>query len=113
MLLLDSLDEIGEQERRCACIEAINAYRRDNPFLPIVVCSRTDAYVEVTTSARVWLRLEGAVIVNDLTEQQIENYLIHYHADTTGLRAALQKDEALYTLIRSPYLLTVAAESYA
>src|SRR5262249_42735236 len=68
--LLDGLDEV-KQEHRDACAEAINTFRRSHGLLPIVVCSRRTEYEAMTLK----LRLQGALVAQPLTAQQIDHYL--------------------------------------
>jgi hypothetical protein len=49
--LLDGLDEVGVEHRR-ACVEAINDFRRNNPSVPIAVCSRIADYEALGTKLR-------------------------------------------------------------
>ena len=44
--LLDGLDEVAP-EHRAACVEAINAFRRQHPLVPLAVCSRAAEYEEL------------------------------------------------------------------
>lgn len=68
--LLDGLDEVAKAYYS-ACIEAINAYLGEHGGLtPLVVCSRSDEYVDQTRR----LLVQRVVIVKPLTEQQIDDY---------------------------------------
>src|SRR5450759_4214611 len=69
--LLDGLDEIDEAARP-ACIAAINTYHH-TPLAPLVVCSRQSEYEAAATRQR--LVLQSAVIVQPLSEAQVEGYL--------------------------------------
>jgi predicted ATPase len=68
--LLDGLDEVAA-ERRAACAAAINAYRQERGLMPLVVCCREQEYVELSNE----LRLHGAVVVQPLTDEQVQAYL--------------------------------------
>jgi len=68
--LLDGLDEV-KQEHRYGCVEAINSFRQKHGFLPLLVCSRTADYLELTAR----LRLHGAVQIQPLARSQVTEYL--------------------------------------
>jgi GTPase SAR1 family protein len=68
--LLDGLDEVAA-ERRAACAAAINAYRQERGLMPLVVCCREREYTELGDI----LRLHGAVVVQPLTDEQVQAYL--------------------------------------
>ncbi len=55
--LLDGLDEVAAAYRE-ACVEAINAFRRDHRLLPIVVCSRIADYQALGTKLRLRYAIE-------------------------------------------------------
>lgn len=104
--LLDGLDEVPLADR-AACIEAINAYRRDY-LVPLVVCGRTTEYFE--QSAR--LVLQHAVLLQPLTPNHVTDALNRTPADFTTLRMALQQNTALQELARSPFFLNVMMVAY-
>ena len=103
--LLDGLDMLSA-DTLPACVEVINAYRQAHNTAPIVISSRSAEYF--AQPAR--LTLHYAVIVQPLTEQQIDLYL-----SSTGkleaLRAALTQDEALRTLATTPLVLSILAQT--
>src|SRR5262249_4395282 len=70
VLLLDGLDEIPA-DKRPSCVLAINRFRKSFGFSPIAVCSRTDDYKALTAR----LSLECAILLQPLTDEQIDNYL--------------------------------------
>jgi len=70
LLLLDGLDEV-RLEHREACVKAINDFRQEYGLIPLVVCSRIADYEAFTTR----LKLQGAVLVQPLTPQQVDEYL--------------------------------------
>ena len=69
--LLDGLDEM-EETARSACIVAINSYYRDH-MAQLVVCSRTTEYEAAAERSR--LALQGAVVVQPLTHEEVDAYL--------------------------------------
>lgn len=111
-LLLDGLDEVLTQHR-AACVEAINAYRRDHGLVPVAVCSRTQDYFERPPSFErpsSSLVMQEAVELLPLTDAQINEYLDRMEeagASLAGVRAAHAEDETLQELMRSPLMLRV------
>ncbi|MDQ2995499.1 MAG: NACHT domain-containing protein [Chloroflexota bacterium] len=105
--LLDGLDEV-QPEHRVACVEAINAFRTDHGLVPLTVCSRIADYDALAKK----LRLQGAVLVQPLTPEQIDAYLARAGQKLAGVRAALQHDAPLRELAATPLLLSVMALAY-
>ncbi|RLI48451.1 MAG: hypothetical protein DRP09_21450 [Candidatus Thorarchaeota archaeon] len=104
LLLLDGLDEIRAEHRE-ACVEAINDFRQEHGLAPIVVCSRIVEYEALTTR----LKFEGAVLLQPLTPQQVEEYLAEAESEFSVVREALQHDTALQELTQSPLMLSIIA----
>lgn len=105
--LLDGLDEVA-QEHREDCIEAINVFREDHGLLPLVVCSRSSDY-EVLS---VQLQLLGAVKIQSLSREQIEQYMKRAGTALSGVRAAVREDETLWELLDTPLMLSILALAY-
>src|SRR5262249_18952152 len=107
--LLDGLDEVKE-EYRAACVEAINDFRKEHGFLlPLALCCRVAVYDALRTR----LRLQGAVLVQPLTRQQVEAYLDELGEAGVGLRNALRDDPTLWELAEAPLLLNVMTLAYS
>ena len=100
--LLDGLDEVTPRDRT-ACIETINAYRQQHGLLPLVVCSRRADYLAQTTR----IQLGTAVVVQPLTEQQIDDYLASGTEPLQVLRLALRQNAELRELARTPLMLSL------
>lgn len=107
--LLDGLDEVP-QEARLACIAAITAHHNDH-LVPLVVCSRRAEYEELAQRQR--LVLHSAVVVQPLTNQQIEDYLVQAGEPLAALRTALQSNAGLQELTTTPLMLSVLTLTYA
>jgi hypothetical protein len=105
--LLDGLDEVVETHR-AACIDAINVYRRDHGSVPTVVCSRRSDYF----SQEARLQLQSAVVIQSLTEQQVDTYLGVAGEQLTALRKALREDTVLRELITTPLMLSILILTY-
>lgn len=109
-VLLDGFDEVAERYRP-ACAEAINQYRQEHGMALIAVCSRTGAAEELT----VRLHMDEAVELLPPTRAQIDRYFRYLEQTGTQLadvRAALDTDEDLQELTRSPLMLHVIALAY-
>jgi hypothetical protein len=108
--LLDGLDEV-KAEHLAACVEAINAYRRDRGSFdhPLAICSRMDGY---KAQARP-LRLLGAIVVQPLTPPQVESYLTEIGPAGEAVRRAIREDESLRELLDTPLMLDITTVAYA
>lgn len=104
--LLDGLDEVVAEHRN-ACADAINAFRAAHA-VDVVVCSRIADYNVLTTK----LRLQGAVVLQPLTPEQVEAYLAHFGDELMPVRALLREDAALREMIQSPLMLTILMLAY-
>lgn len=100
--LLDGLDEHRHPE---ACVEAINTFLADSRVGPdaLAVCSRREEYHTLSTQ----LNLNGAVLLQPLSDEQIAAYLARF-PDLVGMDHLLENPELL-ELMRSPLLLSVTA----
>ena len=100
--LLDGLDEVAA-ERRGACVEAINTYRRDHGLWPMAVCCRLDEYHMLPVP----LDFAGAVAVEPLERKEVESYLNKHGPKVRRVRQALRDDPGLWDLMNTPLMLTV------
>jgi DNA polymerase III delta prime subunit len=105
--LLDGLDEVAPSARS-AYVEAINVYRLTHGLVPMVVCSRSAEYL----AERRHVLLRKAVVVQPLTEQQIDAYLSRAGQLLEPVRAALRADGALQEVATTPLMLSVLALAY-
>jgi len=105
--MLDGLDEV-KQEYREVCVEAINQFRQQHGLVSIVICSRVADY-EVL-SAR--LKLQGAVLIQPLTAEQIEAYLERTAHQLVTLYTAPVQDATLRELAESPLMLSIMVLAY-
>jgi serine/threonine protein kinase/DNA polymerase III delta prime subunit len=106
--LLDGLDEM-EEAARSACVAAINTYHRDY-LAPLVVCSRTTEYEAAVSRQR--LALQGAVVVQPLTHEAVDAYLVKAGPPLAALRSALKKNTALHDLAKTPLMLNILILTY-
>ena len=108
-LLLDGLDEVAEKARN-GCVEAINTFLQlDDYGVPgLVVCCRVREYGELSDR----LRLQGAVRLQPLDQEQVDNYLQQAGESLAGLQQQLEIDEPLRELTQSPLMLNVMSLAY-
>jgi hypothetical protein len=104
LLLLDGLDEARAAQRE-ACVAAINTFRRQHGTIDLAVCSRIADYTALESR----LKLQGAVVIQPLTEQQIDQYLERAGDRLAALRSALHADTNLRALADSPLMLSIMA----
>lgn len=108
LLLLDGLDEVALDYRE-ACIDAMNAYRREHGLVPMVVCSRSAEYLMQTKR----LLLQSAVVMQPLTREQIEEYLISAGEKLAAVREAFDEDKVLQELATTPLMLSIITLAYS
>jgi NACHT domain len=105
--LLDGVDEVAS-EHRAACVEAINTFRRTHGLLPLVVCSRVADYEAMGTR----LQLQGALVVQPLTRDRVDAFMIQVGPPLVAVRQALQDDLMLWELLDTPLMLTIVISTY-
>jgi hypothetical protein len=105
LLLLDGLDEL-KPEFQGPCVRALNQYLTGGQAPEsIAICCRSEEYSSLKTR----LRLNGAMQIKPLSNEQILNYLSKiYQKD---LAFIIQETE-LMKLLRTPLMLGVAALAY-
>lgn len=105
--LLDGLDEVV-YDYRTACVEAINQFRQQYGLMPLVVCSRVADYDALATR----LKLQGAILLQPLTVEQIYDYLNHAQGELAALQEAVRTDHALQELAQTPLMLSIMSLAY-
>lgn len=100
-LLLDGLDEVPE-EKRSACIEAINSYRYGHGPAQIVVCSRRADYENQSQR----LQLDEAILLQPLDQKQVDQFLAD-HSQGRAVAMTLDQDTTLRQLARTPLILNI------
>jgi tetratricopeptide (TPR) repeat protein len=106
LLLLDGLDEV-EREYRDTCVDAINKFCQEH-LMPLAVCSRTADYQALTTQ----LKFHGAVLLQPLTSEQIDQYLAGVGTELLAVRTTLRYDPTLQELAQTPLMLSVMTMAY-
>ena len=107
LLLLDGLDEVAPQQR-AACVKAINAFVDDLGVPGLAVCSRVQEY----SALPVFLKLRGAICLQPLSSDQINNYLAGAGSSLAALQAVVQTDPVLQELAQTPLMLSVMSLAY-
>ena len=98
--LLDGLDEV-KPEHQESCVKAINRLLgSDDRPSDLVVCSRREEY----ENYQVRLHLNGAIRLQALTDEQIQQYF--HTLKQPQLWQTMQLDVALLELIRTPLFLS-------
>ena len=107
LLLLDGLDEL-KLEYREACVKKINTFRQEHGLTSLVVCSRIADYEALTTR----LKLQGAVLLQPLTPQQVDEYLEGAGIELLAVHRTLKHDPTLQESAQSPLMLSVMTLAY-
>ncbi len=105
--LLDGLDEV-RQEVRTACVETINTYRQEHGLVGMVVCSRIADYFHLAVK----LKLCGAIVLQPLTDEQIDNYLAEAGDQLSAVRVLLRNDSELRVFANTPLMLSIMTIAY-
>ncbi|MFN6559796.1 MAG: tetratricopeptide repeat protein [Nostoc sp. ChiSLP01] len=104
--LLDGLDEV-RPEYQPDCVRAINEWlKSDLRPREIALCCRREQYEAYTQK----LEFDGAVYLQDLTDEQIQTFLTETNRD--DLKESLVADADFLALIRRPLLLSMAVLAY-
>lgn len=104
--LLDGLDELAfEQQEKC--VVAINQFRRSElRSRYLVICSRVEEYQQHQTQ----LELNGAICLQPLTEEQMQQYLQDIRKPE--IWQSIQTDSELFELAKLPLLLGIITLAY-
>ncbi|MDD5320453.1 MAG: TIR domain-containing protein [Methylococcales bacterium] len=105
--LLDGLDEV-KTEHQADCVEAINAYITQAEPPGLVVCCRLMEYQWLPEH----LKLNGAICIEPLNREQIDQYFAAIGPEFESLRRAIQEDTVLQELTQSPLMLNIMSMAY-
>ncbi|MBW4607410.1 MAG: NACHT domain-containing protein [Hassallia sp. WJT32-NPBG1] len=104
--LLDGLDELGLEKQK-KCIRAINQYLAEDARLDLVVCCRDEQYFMGREQLST---LHGAVCLQELSNDQIRNYLTQLQLD--NLWQSIQNNADFFHLTKTPLLLSMMVVAY-
>ncbi|NEO83641.1 MAG: NACHT domain-containing protein [Spirulina sp. SIO3F2] len=107
ILMLDGLDEVKQSQRE-ACVKAINAFSQTNSYTEIVVCSRVKDYENLSQR----LQFQGAIFIQGLRAEQIQQYLAQAGDELSGIREVLPTAPKLQELVKSPLMLSILTIAY-
>ena len=107
LLLLDGLDEV-ELERRESCLRALNQFKRECGQTEMLVCCRIKDYEALSTK----LQFQGAIYLQALNQEQIDEYLAQAGERLSALRQLLQVDPNLQELAKTPLMLNIMSLAY-
>ena len=107
LLLLDGLDEVN-RDRQQNCVNALNQFCQNNGQTELVVCSRIKDYERLSSR----LCFQAAIYLQPLTLEQIRGYLSNIGSGLTAIHQALNTDESLQELARSPLMLSIMTLAY-
>ncbi|NJO76341.1 MAG: NACHT domain-containing protein, partial [Leptolyngbyaceae cyanobacterium RM1_406_9] len=102
--LLDGLDEVAPQHQR-ACATALNAWLiEDSEQRPcgVLICCRREEFEQVVQQP---LSLYGAIYLQALAPEQIENYFAQF--DLQEVWPTVQQDATLQELLTKPLFLSI------
>lgn len=108
--LLDGFDELASVHQESCFLKINNFLNKEYPFLPLVVCSRSEEYENFTKAYKTILQLNGAVCLQSLTNTQIHDYL--KTLNNTKLWNIINDNQEILTLVKTPLLLTIVLLSY-
>lgn len=74
----------------------------------MVVCSRVEEYEALTAR----LKLQGAVLLQPLTPEQVDGYLDRVGGGLAAVREMLREDETFQELVETPLMLSVMTLAY-
>jgi len=100
--LLDGLDEV-KTANQPDCVTAINAFIETHNPSGLVVCSRLMEYQWLPKK----LKLNGAVCIEPLSPQDVNNFLIAGGQQLMGLQQVLAGDPVLQDLAQTPLMLSI------
>ncbi|MCB0094159.1 MAG: NACHT domain-containing protein [Caldilineaceae bacterium] len=106
LLLLDGLDEV-QQEYRDACVTAINQFCQEH-LVALVICCRVAEYTDLSAPLTLW----GAVLVQPLTVEQIDDYLTKVGSKLASVHTMIQQDKDFRELAASPLMLSIMSLAY-
>jgi len=109
ILFLDGLDEMPEAIRG-DMVGEINGFLDEYPSTSVIVSSRLIDYEVLAPTNDKKLRLDTAVTINELNQDQINQYL--QAANSSELHEFISQDEELSKMAKSPLDLSIMVLAY-
>ena len=106
VLLLDGLDEVSG-ENRDACVQTINEFLAEHS-MSLAVCSRKQEYEALPTQ----LALRDALLIQPLTNRQVDEYLQAAGEGLISVKNALKRDPELREFAQTPLILNILLLAY-
>jgi adenylate kinase family enzyme len=107
VLLLDGLDEVKE-DRRNACVKALNKFMQSHGTTEVVICCRIQDYQVLKDR----LMLRSAVCIQPLTTKQISYYFDCVGDKLSSLKTVFEHDKVFQELATSPLMLSIMSLAY-
>jgi transcriptional regulator with XRE-family HTH domain len=101
--LFDGLDEV-DTLYYSSCIEALNIYLQEHGLVPTVICTRRSEYLSQPQR----LLLQNAILVQPLTEMQIDACMQNIQKQQAEIRTLFIQD----SLLRTPLMLRMLTSAY-
>lgn len=106
-LLFDNMDHLSNGAR-ARCVEALNAFVHAHGTTPIAVACQLNAYQSLPEK----LSLRRAILLQPLTEIQLDAFFDAAGSQLVGLRTLMAADPDLVTLLRAPMMLNLFSLTY-
>ena len=107
LLLLDGLDEV-QTTSQPDCVAAINEFIDKFEPAGLVVCCRLMEYQWLPER----LKLNGAICLESLSSEEVNEFLAGGGAQLAGLQQALSTDPVLQELSQTPLMLSIMSLAY-
>jgi hypothetical protein len=105
--LLDGLDEV-ETSLQPDCVTAINVFIEQFNPPGLVVCCRLNEYLWLPER----LKLNGAICLEPLSEDEVDEYLASGGTKLAALRQAISTDPVLQELAETPLMLSIMSLAF-
>lgn len=107
ILLFDGLDEVAIEQQE-ACLNAINSFRARHGLVDMAISCRNEDYARIGER----LKLNGALLIRSLSDQQIEAFLDEAEGLTTGMMGFIDDNQMVQELFRSPLVLNLLVRAF-
>jgi MinD-like ATPase involved in chromosome partitioning or flagellar assembly len=105
--LLDGLDEI-ETSMQPECVAAINAFIEELKPSGLVICCQLNVYQWLPGR----LKLNGAILLEPLSKDEVAEYLTAAGSKLAALREAVDTDPVLQEMAQTPLMLSIMSLAF-